>query len=983
MSTFVRACLVCISVCFGVLACGSQSFAQVLPAPWVGTDIGAPPAAGTASESGGTFSVRGAGTDIWYSTDQFHFVYQPITGDADIRAQVAGVEYVHAWTKAGVMIRASLDARASHASTFATPAKGLVFQRRAFTGGASTSTSGALATAPYWVRIVRSGELFTSYISPDGSSWMLVGSETIAMPATAYVGLAVVSKDPNRTALATFASVSVGASSSTEPPPPPPAPPPAPDPSAWVNGDIGNPALAGRASESGGTFSVTGAGSDIWNSADQFHFMYRPVDGDVEIVARVVDVEYANAWSKAGVMIRQDLTASSAHALMVGTPAKGWAFQRRPVAAGVSVHSPGSFTTPPGWVRLVRSGNTFSGYESTDGATWTLVGTETIDMAAGVYVGLAVTSHNTTMTSTATFTNVAVTTTSATNQPPTVTLTTPAPGTTYTAPATIALGATATDGDGTVAQVEFFANGQSIGIDAAAPYQATWSNVAEGSYNLTAVATDDGGATTTSSAASVTVGAAPANEPPAVSMTSPANGATYTAPATITITANATDSDGTVSRVDFFRGTQLIASDPTAPYSATWSGAPAGTYALTAVAVDDDGASTTSAAVTVTVSAPANQPPTVAITSPANGATYTAPATMTITATASDADGTVARVDFFRGTQLIASDTTAPYGATWSGAPAGTYALTAVAVDDDGATTTSAAVNVTVNAPPVNQPPTVAITSPANGATFTAPATIAITANATDTDGTIARLDFFRGTQLIASDTTAPYSATWSGAPAGTYALTAVAVDDDGASTTSAAVTVTVSAPPNQPPTVAITSPANGATYTAPATIAITANATDSDGTVAAVDFFANGQAIGTDTAAPFSTSWGSVPSGNYSITAVARDDDGATTTSAAVAITVGTPPPPTPTSVAFNPSADHDTLVTSYVVAIYRASDPVTAAPVATKDLGKPLPSNGDIVVDISDIVNPLAAGSYYAVVSAAGSGGSSASTPSANFTK
>jgi chitinase len=164
----------------------------------------------------------------------------------------------------------------------------------------------------------------------------------------------------------------------------------------------------------------------------------------------------------------------------------------------------------------------------------------------------------------------------------------------------------------------------------------------------------------------------------------------------------------------------------------------------------------------------------------------------------------------------------------------------------------------------------------------------------------------------------------------------------------------------------------------------VTATATDGDGTVAAVEFFANGQSIGTDTSSPFSVSWTNVPAGTYSITAIARDDDGATTTSSPVGITVGTtPPPPTPTSVAFNPSPDHDTLVTSYTVAIYRAGDPVTATPVATRDLGKPTPANGDITVDISDIVDPLAAGSYYAVVSAVGSGGSSGSAPSATFTK
>ena len=84
-----------------------------------------------------------------------------------------------------------------------------------------------------------------------------------------------------------------------------------------------------------------------------------------------------------------------------------------------------------------------------------------------------------------------------------------------------------------------------------------------------------------------------------------------------------------------------------------------------------------------------------------------------------------------------------------------------------------------------------------------------------------------------------------------------------------------------------------------------------------------------------------------------------------------------------FTASADHATNVTSYTVAIYRGADPVTASPVATRDLGKPTPVGGDISVDISTLVNPLPAGTYKAVVRASGPGGTTASTASANFTK
>ena len=127
---------------------------------------------------------------------------------------------------------------------------------------------------------------------------------------------------------------------------------------------------------------------------------------------------------------------------------------------------------------------------------------------------------------------------------------------------------------------------------------------------------------------------------------------------------------------------------------------------------------------------------------------------------------------------MIGSDTANPYSVTWSSVPAGTYSVMAVARDDDGTTTTSAARSITVNPP--NQAPTVTLTAPANGATFTAPATITVSATASDSDGTVTTVEFYQGTTLIGSDTTSPYSVTWNSVPAGTYSVTAVARDDDG-----------------------------------------------------------------------------------------------------------------------------------------------------------------------------------------------------------
>ena len=176
--------------------------------------------------------------------------------------------------------------------------------------------------------------------------------------------------------------------------------------SPWSAGDIGSPALAGSAAFDAGVWTVVGSGSDIWGTSDQFQFAYESMTGDGEIVARVASLTNTNSWAKAGVMIRNTLSANSTHAFVAVTPANGVAFQRRRTTGGTSTHTAGAARTAPYWVRLVRAGSVFSGYSSADGATWTLVGTSTITMGSTVFVGLAVTSHRSSARATATFTNV-------------------------------------------------------------------------------------------------------------------------------------------------------------------------------------------------------------------------------------------------------------------------------------------------------------------------------------------------------------------------------------------------------------------------------------------------------------------------------------------------------------------------------------------------------------------------------------------------
>ena len=172
----------------------------------------------------------------------------------------------------------------------------------------------------------------------------------------------------------------------------------------------------------------------------------------------------------------------------------------------------------------------------------------------------------------------------------------------------------------------------------------------------------------------------------------------YTLPATVTVTATVSgvDVNTPISRVDFYQGNTLIGGATASPYTIIWTPTIAGSYSLTAKATDSAGGVTTSAARSITVQA-ANQLPSVSLSSPIADQSFTAPANVPLTATASDADGTLAKVEFFQGATLIGSATTPPYSVVWSNVPVGSYSLTAKATDNLGGTRTSAAVPITVS----------------------------------------------------------------------------------------------------------------------------------------------------------------------------------------------------------------------------------------------------------------------------------------------
>jgi len=478
----------------------------------------------------------------------------------------------------------------------------------------------------------------------------------------------------------------------------------------------------------------------------------------------------------------------------------------------------------------------------------------------------------------------AAVTMSVSNALPLVVLTNPVSGASFFEDTNISLAASASDPDGTISKVEFFEGTNKLGELTNAPWMLVWSNVVLGSYQLSAVATDNDGATNVASAVAINV---VSNQPPTVSLLSPTDGQVFYRPANIVFAADANDADGFVSRVEFFQGGVKLGEATNAPFTLTWTNAPLGVFVLTALAYDNWRGSNSSAAVTVSIS---NAPPLVALTNPVSGALLFEGTNASLAASVSDPDGTISKVEFFEGTNKLGEITNAPWTLVWSNVVLGSYQLSAVATDNAGATNISSGVEITVVS---NQSPTVSLLSPTDGQVFFRPSNIVFEADANDADGFISRVEFFQGGVKLGEATNAPFTLTWSNAPLGVFVLTAFAYDNWRGSNSSFAVTVSVS---NAPPLVALTNPVSGALFFEGTNISLAASASDPDGTIGKVEFFEGTNKLGELTNAPWTLVWSNVVLGSYQLSAVATDNDGTTNISSEVAIAVVSNQPPTVT---------------------------------------------------------------------------------------
>jgi RHS repeat-associated protein len=462
--------------------------AQPLPTTWMNQDVGVVGTlTGGATFSGGTFTVAGGGLGIGGTADSMQFLYQPLVGDGSITVRLSSLlaNPYGGFSQAGVMIRETLSAGATDVSAFYGYNTATWMQDRPTTGAAAVNVNnGTYGFAPpEWLELVRSGNAFTAYVSPDGFNWTQIGSTTVTMAQTVYVGLAVSGDDYVTTAI--FDNVSVNSSAS-------PAPvisglsattasvgsqveiignnfgaaqgesvvllngasitvnlwsntsivvtvpvgatsgllvvsvapsmndsnpvtfsvtsQPLPEP--WLDQDVGVVGtLIGSASYSSGIFTVAGGGYGIGGTADSMHFVYQTLAGDGSIIARITSLPaapYPNA-SQGGVMIRETPSAGATEvSAFYGYNGATWLQDRPTTGASAANVNNGTYGfAPPEWLELVRSGNTFTGFVSSDGTSWTQLGSITVTMAQTTYIGLAVSGSDS--VAAAPFDNVSVT----------------------------------------------------------------------------------------------------------------------------------------------------------------------------------------------------------------------------------------------------------------------------------------------------------------------------------------------------------------------------------------------------------------------------------------------------------------------------------------------------------------------------------------------------------------------------------------------
>jgi hypothetical protein len=348
---------------------------------------------GDQSLSNGTWTLKGAGTDIWRAVDQFHFVWQQLPRNSTVSAHLDTQAKTDPLAKAGIMLRTNTSADSPYYAVFVTPNSGLTVQYRTVQGlNALIITENKAFAAPTYLRVARWNNIFTTYVSPDGVTWTPLNGSSVTMNINGAMlgGVAVTSHMPNALGSATFDSLSAVNTA---------VPAPTACPAGWNCADIGYPSPAGSQLFNKGTWTLQGGGFDIYFKVDQFHYVWQSLAGDGTVSAHVTTETGLNGdeYAKFGVMLRQSTDASSPYYAALVTPNHGVfvQYRRQQGATTGEVLLPDTYKVPI-YLKVGRSGDIFTAYTSKDGVTWTAVPGSNIEININgpLMAGLAVTSHN-------------------------------------------------------------------------------------------------------------------------------------------------------------------------------------------------------------------------------------------------------------------------------------------------------------------------------------------------------------------------------------------------------------------------------------------------------------------------------------------------------------------------------------------------------------------------------------------------------------
>lgn len=739
-----------------------------LPSPWVQLDLGTSAAPGLAAQSNGTFNIESSGSDLGGNSDNFRFVFQTLNGNGSIVARVAATNMSSWSSKVGLMIRESLQTNAVYSMIAHIPHSGVaVEQRDAVGAGPVFNPNGTANLHIYslhnWFKISRAGNQVTNSCSRDGINWVVISQQNFPAGASVYVGMFTTGAFGSYPSKGVFDNITVTTAN--------------PSPAVSITSPVDNTVFTNSAS-----ITIAASAADANGSVAKVEFY-----NGTQLLGTDNSAPYSFTWTNVSGG-KYTLTAKA-------TDNQGAITTSIPVRVSVPCTFSGSKLTGTvigtlgSWGNLGNTrekafdGDVTTFFDGTEDLAWTglslskgfkvtginfyprqefaarmlngrFQGSNTADFSSGVVdLGTIVDVPSYAWNCMTVFNagsfkylryigaaggvgNVAEIefygTEASGNIPPTAIIMAPSTGNSFTSPANITINVTASDADGTISKVEFYNGTSKLGEDASSPYSYTWTGVTAGTYVITANAIDNLNATTTSSPATITVSPATTN----LALNKP----TYASSVenSGTPAKNATDGSGSSRWSSAFSDPQWVTVNLGGQYAINrvkiaWEAAAAKDYS---VQVSSDSVNWTTI--------------------------KTVSGNSTLTNDLTGISGTGKFVKIY-GTARVTA-----------------YGYSIFELEVYGTTIT------------INEPPIVSITSPGNNALFTQGTSIVINATATDPDSPISKVEFYNGASKLGEDVSSPYSYSWNGAAAGAYSITAKAIDNLNASTTSSPVNLTV-----------------------------------------------------------------------------------------------------------------------------------------------------------------------------------------------